>query len=145
MGVKEIHLIHAAKVEKSYWQAHQLRADEMHRHLWMGLELSGDTILPTVHLASQFRPFCEDLLPTISAHTARWVADPRGKPRLFSGMTPNQMTTLCIGPEGGWNDFELKLLQDQGFQIGHFGSRILSTETAVPAMIATFADKQNEV
>ena len=29
LGVKEIHLINAAKVEKSYWTAHQLKEDQI--------------------------------------------------------------------------------------------------------------------
>ncbi len=44
--------------------------------------------------------------------------------------------TLAIGPEGGWTNQELQLLQKQGFQTLMFGERIMRTETAAPALLA---------
>jgi len=44
--------------------------------------------------------------------------------------------TLAIGPEGGWTDQELKLLQDKGFTPLKFGERVMRTETAAPALLA---------
>ena len=44
--------------------------------------------------------------------------------------------TLAIGPEGGWSNQELELLQSQGFETLMFGQRIMRTETAAPALLA---------
>ena len=46
MGVKKIHFIHAAKVEKSYWQASVLRQNELDLEIRLALEQCGDTIYP---------------------------------------------------------------------------------------------------
>ncbi|HID36602.1 MAG TPA: 16S rRNA (uracil(1498)-N(3))-methyltransferase [Ghiorsea sp.] len=44
--------------------------------------------------------------------------------------------TLAVGPEGGWSNQELQLLQSQGFKALMFGQRIMRTETAAPALLA---------
>ncbi len=43
---------------------------------------------------------------------------------------------LFIGPEGGWDDQELKLMQDQGCKRVTLGARILRAETASLAALA---------
>jgi 16S rRNA (uracil1498-N3)-methyltransferase len=43
---------------------------------------------------------------------------------------------LAIGPEGGWNAFELGLLQAHGFQPAGMGPRTLRTDTACVALLA---------
>lgn len=43
---------------------------------------------------------------------------------------------LLVGPEGGWSDRELKLLQEKGAQRVTYGSRVLRTETAGIALTA---------
>ena len=47
---------------------------------------------------------------------------------------------LAVGPEGGWNDFELHLLQAHGFQTAGLGSRTLRTDTACIALLALVHD-----
>jgi len=44
--------------------------------------------------------------------------------------------TLAVGPEGGWTNKELEILQKQGFSPLTFGARIMRTETAAPALLA---------
>jgi len=44
--------------------------------------------------------------------------------------------TFAIGPEGGWSHDDLSVLQNKGFQTLTFGSRIMRTETAAPALLA---------
>ena len=43
---------------------------------------------------------------------------------------------LAIGPEGGWNAFELDLLMRHGFGIVSMGPRALRTDTACIALLA---------
>ncbi|HXH71653.1 MAG TPA: 16S rRNA (uracil(1498)-N(3))-methyltransferase [Mariprofundaceae bacterium] len=47
--------------------------------------------------------------------------------------------TLAIGPEGGWSPADLQRLQTLKFQPLLFGSRIMRTETAAPALVAAIA------
>ncbi|NLC36966.1 MAG: 16S rRNA (uracil(1498)-N(3))-methyltransferase [Alcaligenaceae bacterium] len=46
---------------------------------------------------------------------------------------------LTIGPEGGWSDEELEMMQGQGLTTVRFGHRILRTETAGIALMAAVA------
>jgi len=43
---------------------------------------------------------------------------------------------VAVGPEGGWEDFELQLLARAGFLGVHLGPRVLRTDTAVTALLA---------
>ena len=47
-----------------------------------------------------------------------------------------QPITLAIGPEGGFNDFEIETFEAQGFEPVHLGERILRVEAAVPALLS---------
>jgi 16S rRNA (uracil1498-N3)-methyltransferase len=44
--------------------------------------------------------------------------------------------TLAIGPEGGWSRRDLESLEKLGFNNLTFGTRIMRTETAAPALLA---------
>jgi 16S rRNA (uracil1498-N3)-methyltransferase len=49
---------------------------------------------------------------------------------------PTQPLSLLVGPEGGFREDEVELMQQQGVQTILFGPRILRAETAVIAGIA---------
>ncbi len=44
--------------------------------------------------------------------------------------------TLAVGPEGGWSERDIASLHDHGFHCLTFGSRVMRTETAAPALLA---------
>ncbi len=133
LGIKQIVLINSWKVDKSYWQTPNLKADLLHEKMLLGLEQARDTLLPTLSLAPRFRPFVEDELDAWAGDGQRILAHPGDYPAMpHSQTTP---TTLAIGPEGGWTDYEIDMLQKQGFTCHSFGSRILRVETALPALV----------
>ena len=43
--------------------------------------------------------------------------------------------TLAIGPEGGFNDFEVEKLAAAGLEPVHLGGRILRVDAAVSALL----------
>jgi RsmE family RNA methyltransferase len=47
---------------------------------------------------------------------------------------------VAIGPEGGWNDFELALLERHGFVRAGVGSRTLATTAACIAVLSLVHD-----
>ena len=74
-GVKELHLINSARVEKSYWQSPLLQPEKIHDALMAGMERSKDTLMTNVHLHKRFRPFIEDQLSHLCATRNCWITD----------------------------------------------------------------------
>jgi len=138
LGVKDIWLINSYKVEKSFWQTPWLSDDHLRENLTLGLEQAKDTLMPRVHIRKLFKPFLEDELPDLLAGTRALVAHP-GK----AEACPVHLTepaTLCIGPEGGFTDYEVGKLEEAGCASVHLGPRILRVETAVPVLISRLFD-----
>ncbi|SFX72828.1 16S rRNA (uracil(1498)-N(3))-methyltransferase [Marinospirillum alkaliphilum] len=134
LGVKKLVLMQTARVEKSYWQSPELKPEKIHQHLLLGLEQAKDTLLPEVIFQPRFKPFVEDQLPELSHNSLKLLAHPGDYPFCPRGLS--EQVTLAIGPEGGFVDFEVDLLQQQGFQPVQLGERILRVETAVTALLA---------
>ncbi len=134
MGVKRIILLNAFRVEKSYWQSPFITPEAVQEQLILGLEQAKDTVLPEVLLRPLFKPFVEDELPDLIKGTLSLVAHP-----IASQTCPrnvNQPVALAIGPEGGFILYEIEKLTQCGFAAVQMGERILSVETAVPALLA---------
>lgn len=134
LGVLEITLLNSAKVDKSYWQTPCLQPLNIYKNLLLGLEQAGATQLPLLHKAELFKPYVEDHLMQWAGHSQRLVAHPRNAQ--VCPKASSQPTTLAIGPEGGFTDYELDKLAEQGFTRVSLGPRILRVETAIPVAIS---------
>ncbi len=134
MGVKQLYLLNSYRVDKSFWSSPFLQPEKITEQLLLGLEQARDSILPEVHLRPRFKPFVEDELPALSRHTTKLVAHPGG-----AHPCPRELlapTTLAVGPEGGFIDYEIARLEECGFTPVTLGSRILRVETAVPVLLS---------
>lgn len=128
MGVDKIILIHSYRVDKSYWQTPFLQ--QIEHYVTLGLEQAGDTIAPKVELYKRFKPFVEDVLPTlIQADAPAYVAHPYASDSMPFAIKGR--CSLIIGPEGGFIPYEIDLLIENGCQAVSLGNRILRTETAI--------------
>jgi RsmE family RNA methyltransferase len=139
LGVDHIHLVNAGRVEKSFFEASPVKDNGFTPFLINGLEQAVDTMLPTVSVHPRFRPFIEDVMPTLPAGR-KLIAHPDGGEDLVCRGRADQgkqgMTLLAIGPEGGWLDYEVGRFEEAGFLPFTLGPRILRVDTAVPAIIA---------
>ena len=136
MGVKKIHFIHAAKVEKSYWQAAVLRDAELDLEIRLALEQCGDTVYPEFEFHTRFKPFAEDILPQLVKTSALALF---GHPRATTPVPlppENGSIILAAGPEGGFNEFENTMLEQAGLLPVTLGTRVLRSEYAVTALLA---------
>jgi len=133
MGVKEVILLAARAVEKSFWQSHALREDELFESLLLGLEQAMDTRLPRVQLKRRFRPFVEDELPELLSAGRGYVAHPDPAARLPVFGAGGDL--LAVGPEAGWSEHELELWDAAGCDRVSLGGRPLRVEAAVPALL----------
>jgi RsmE family RNA methyltransferase len=134
MGVMRIILLNSHRVDKSYWQTPFLNEERVKEQLVLGLEQARDTVFPEVLLRPLFKPFVEDELPDIMEGTLPLAAHPGA-----SAPCPRDVkraTTLAVGPEGGFLPYEIDKLASYGFMPVSIGERILSVETAVPALIS---------
>ena len=138
LGVKDLWLINSYKVEKSFWQTPWLSDQQVRENLTLGLEQSKDTLMPRVQIRKLFKPFVEDELPSLVAGRKALVAHPGTSTPCPTHL--NQPTVLCIGPEGGFTDYEVGKLEDAGCQGVHLGARILRVETAVPVLVSRLFD-----
>jgi RsmE family RNA methyltransferase len=134
LGVKKIILLNCFRVEKSFWQSPFLNESSVKEQLVLGLEQARDTVLPEAFLRPLFKPFVEDELPEMIKGTFPLVAHPHA-----TAPCPRDVkrdVTIAIGPEGGFIRYEIEKLIACGFTPVQMGERILSVETAVPALLA---------
>jgi 16S rRNA (uracil1498-N3)-methyltransferase len=150
LGVGHILLSNAERVERNYFDTHVLEADVYRPLLVEGLQQACDTRMPIVSIHRRLKVLVEDDLNSLCPRGARLVAHP-GSERTFPAAlaactTPDIMARqapkapsrvlLAVGPEGGWNDFELRLMRAHGFQTVSMGSRTLRSDTALIALLA---------
>ena len=156
MGVGRIFLVGAKKVEKDFWGATLLKPENYRPLLIDGLMQAGTSILPTLETRRNFRKFVKEELDALWPAAKRIVAHPYGAKdarqettdaRLPSSVSrPSGLVSqvlsspprllLAVGPEGGWTDEEVALLEEHGFTRYSLGSRILRTDTATIALLA---------
>lgn len=143
LGVGHIILSNAARVERHYFDTHVLRPDCYRPLLLEGLQQARDTRLPRVSVHRQFKVLVEDELDGVSGQGLRLVADPgatqSARSAVREGGDPARVL-LAIGPEGGWNEFELNLLRAHQFRPVGLGPRTLRTDTACLALLSLVHD-----
>jgi 16S rRNA (uracil1498-N3)-methyltransferase len=91
-------------------------------------------MIPEILTRPLFKPFVEDELPDLVGNSLPLVAHPTALaecPR-----NTDRKVTLAIGPEGGFIPYEVEKFAGCGFTPISLGERILSTEAAVPALLA---------
>jgi RsmE family RNA methyltransferase len=137
LGVGQIILTNAERVERNYFDTHVLTPDCYRPLLVEGLQQARDTRLPNVSVHRQFKVLVEDELDGVFGGGLRLVADPAAsRPASAVEREPDERILLAIGPEGGWNDFETDLLEAHGFEAIGMGPRTLRTDTACIALLA---------
>lgn len=132
LGVEKIILLHSYRVDKSYWQTPFLQ--QLDQYITLGLEQAGDTIAPKIEIYKRFKPFVEDVLPSlITADCPAYVAHPYADLKMPFAI--DHPCTIMIGPEGGFIPYEVDLLIKNGCQAVSLGNRIIRTETVIPYVL----------
>lgn len=139
LGVGRIVLVGAKKVEKDFWGATLLKEETYRPLLVDGLMQSGTTALPRLEAHRNFRRWLEDELD-VTFRSSRWriVAHPYGAEGSVECNGRDGRLLLAVGPEGGWTEEEVELLEGKGFVRHSLGPRILRTDTAIVALLARF-------
>ncbi len=112
------------------------RSDKKIMH-WLGVirsacEQSGRAVIPTINM-----PISLNQIDTVTQNDQAYFLDPRAKLRVkLLNAEICKPLHLAIGPEGGFTERDIHLLQLANFHGITIGPRILRTETAGIAMIA---------
>jgi RsmE family RNA methyltransferase len=146
LGVGRIVLTNAERVERNYFDTHLLQADHYQPLLIEGLQQARDTHVPHVSVHRQFRVLVEDELDALCPGGLRIVAHPQQGASIHDAVSAvaggpalqprEDRVLLAVGPEGGWNTFEMRLLESHGFVPISMGTRILRSDTACIALLA---------
>jgi len=137
LGIKDIILLNAYRVEKAYWSSDRVTPECIRECSLLGLEQAGDTQMPKVKLERLFKPFIEDRFAEFSKDTRALVAHPAAAAE--APKTLSQPLTIVIGPEGGFIPYEVELLQKAGVEPIRLGPRILKVETALAYLCGRLA------
>ncbi|MBX7144658.1 MAG: 16S rRNA (uracil(1498)-N(3))-methyltransferase [Oligoflexia bacterium] len=138
-GVRSVQFVRAERSEKSYLDSGVWEEKQLRRELALGIEQSYDCRLPEIGLHRRFLPFAEDVLPNFlrERQAQLLVADTQHSQRSpLVDLSPrlSKSFVIAIGPELGWNEFELGLFLKQEALLVDLGPRILRTETALAVL-----------
>ena len=133
MGIREIDLINAWRVEKSYWESPRLSDENLRLQSILGLEQAVDTVLPTIRMHKLFAPFVRDELPASLSGQHALLAHPYAT--ADAPRRAEDRVVLAIGPEGGFIERELDTFKELGFHQIRLGPRILRVETALACLV----------
>ncbi len=137
MGVRNLYLIRSEKVVKSYFDSPLLNEENYNKFLIEGLSQGKRTDLPIVSIHNKFKVFFENYFEEIRNNSICLLAHPNSDNYLNKQQLNNSKDiTLAIGPEGGWNNFEINLMEEKGFIKYKLSNNILCVENAVTAALS---------
>jgi 16S rRNA (uracil1498-N3)-methyltransferase len=134
MGVSKISLIRSEKVEKSYFQSPLLEKRNYDKYLIEGLSQGKRTLLPEVDIHKKFKPFFENRFP--ENNSVCILAIPEAENYLSTYSLSNKNLIIAIGPEAGWNEFEINFMKNAGFTEFKLSENTLRVENAVVSVLA---------
>ena len=123
LGVGRIVVLNAAKVEKCYFSSQWLDPRHVRPLLVEGLVQAGATRLPEVLVRPRFKPFVEDELDALFPERLRLLVHPGPRTERLAEDALARRPLLAVGPEGGWTEYELRMLQGRGFVPFSLGDR----------------------
>ncbi len=140
-GIRQLTLINAQRVEKSFFNSKLLKEEAWKKHIRLGLEQGGQTFFPEIKIYHSLGKFFSESLPSLTASSPiRLIATPDTESSLWDtplASSHEEKDILCaLGPEGGWRKNELEDFENEGFQQICLGTPILRVENAVCALFS---------
>ena len=136
MGIKNLFFIRSEKVEKSYFHSPLLLEENYTKYLLDGLAQGKRTHIPNVYFFKRFKKFFEEQFNDIDDKLL-FVADQSADSYFIKDeIAEAKNITLAIGPEGGWNEFELNYMKERGFVPIKLSDSTLRVENAVNSALS---------
>lgn len=149
-GVSSLHFVRSEMGEKSYLQSRSLDPDQIEEETIKALEQVWDTRAPEISVHRTFSYFMERKISEIATsleaqaqgrRAHRCIAHPGG--RRLGCEDHNRLSSspviVAIGPERGWDDSEVRVFQDAGFEMVGLGERVVRVELALVFLLGTLA------
>ena len=144
MGVSSLFLIRSEKVEKSYFHSPILKEENYTKFLIEGLSQGKRTRVPKIEIHHKFKDFFNNGFQETFNNSTCLIAHPDTNKYLSKNIfSANKNLLIAIGPEAGWNDFEVGLMQEMGFLKFRLSDSILRVENAVTAALAQIEIMKN--
>ena len=143
IGIRNIHIIGAEKVEPFYFDSHALAEETYLPRMIEGLEQARDTRLPQIHVVKSFRWFVEKHLAGLSPEHIKLIGHPGAEQSIREVVeqeNKHRGITLAVGPEGGWTPEEINTFSKHGFHPVGMRDRALRTDTAIISLLALVYD-----
>jgi len=166
LGIGRIVLTNANKVERYYFDSKALEIETIREELLRGLEQAGDYRIPQVGVAKRLPPIVDRLSGVLDeddpdTNGFGWLLEGHSSWNLsadvlllahpgqaatsvaeaLDDVKPNQRVLLAVGPEGGWTDYELYLLEKAGFRKVGLGSRTFTTDVACISLVSAVRER----
>ncbi|MBK7105220.1 MAG: 16S rRNA (uracil(1498)-N(3))-methyltransferase [Ignavibacteriae bacterium] len=136
MRVRNLFFIKSEKVEKSYFHSPLLFEDNYTKYLVEGLSQGKQIFLPNVSFHNKFKIFFEDEFNSKN-YDRKLLAHPNSENSLLKfKFSEVKNLVVAIGPEGGWNNFEINFMQNLDFENFILSKSILRVESAVTAALS---------
>jgi len=107
------------------------RLEHWHKVIISACEQSGRNVIPGLAPVCSLRQWLEQ-----KSEKTCLLLHPQAMESLSSVTNVTQPVAIVVGPEGGFSEQEIDLLQDEGCRLVRMGPRVLRMETAGPAMLA---------
>jgi RsmE family RNA methyltransferase len=134
MGVNKLFFIKSEKVEKSYFHSPLLKEENYTKFLIEGLSQGKQTKLTQVSFHHYFKKFFDK---DFSDYNYKFLAHPNVNVTLKNfDIKKDDKILLAIGPEGGWNEFEIEHITNLGFNKFQLSKSILRVEHAITSSLS---------
>ncbi len=131
LGVNTIQLIHTER------SVVNLKQDRLRKRLahWQGVAISACEQCGRSYVPEVLEPLSLSGLQLTNSQIGI-VLHPGAKQNLLQMTEQAESMAIAIGPEGGFSDLEIELLQSTGYHKARLGNRILRSETAPVAALS---------
>lgn len=132
LGVSRISVLGTELSEKSYWNSRFWEREEWINHIWEGAEQGGYVSLPSVEKFWSLRDFLEKVPHTdLSCYFHLNPDLPFGLPYLLEHVKDHSGdgVAFALGPERGWTNREIDLLNSHNWQGLFLGPGVWRTES----------------
>lgn len=133
-SIRKLTLVKTTKVEESYFKSSVLNAEQIKKHLLLGMQQGVKTMLPEIIID-------KDFFSAVSSaeHETKIVMHNHNSIMMNQlALDKNSKSLFAFGPEGGWTEQELEHFTKHGFKTVSLSNAVLRVENAVCSALSQY-------